>query len=191
MDRVGEIVIVQPGILIAQGERKKLPPIGSVLKTNSSVFCIVAAHSIDNKIPGRVPMAYGKPLNTLEFEQPQVFALMKWMFQLIPFGAFKDGAFVISYPKNAVEIHSLLFYATDDEIAQTISDLSLLDFLFGIDSAILPQRDEVIINFLTNYFSKFSAEELKNEYLRVFSHLAVTLREDYFTLKKMMDRVKI
>ena len=191
MEKVGEVVIVQPGILIAQGERKKLPSIGSVLKTDNAVFCIVASHSIDNRIPGRVPTAYGKPINVLEQEQPQVFALMKWMFQLIPFGAKNGSEIMISYPKDAVEIHSLLSYATDDEVFKTMADLTLLDFLFGIDKNAFPQRDEVVINFLDAYLKKFDGDPMKNEYIRIFSHLAIVLKDDYFTLKKIMDRVRI
>ncbi len=191
MKRIGEIVIVRPDVLIAQGERKALPPIGSVLKTDKGIFCIVASHSIDNRIPGRVPTAYGKSISTLEEEQPQVFALMKWMFQIIPFGALVNGEVNISYPTFAVEIHSLLYYANDEEIEEMLGDLSLTDFLFGIDKMVLPQRDEVIVAFLNNYFLNFSGESLKKEYLRVFSHLSVILRNDYTTLKKIMDRVKI
>lgn len=190
MKRIGEIVIVRPDVLIAQGERKELPSIGSILKTDSSVLCIVASHSIDNRIPGRVPTAYGKPISALEKEQPQVFALMKWMFQVIPFGELVEGKAKIFYPTSAIEIHTLLYNADTEEVVKTLNDLSLLNFFFDMDKMVLPQRDEVIAAFLNNYFMNFSDEPLRKEYLRVFSHLSVVLRNDYSTLKKMMDRVK-
>lgn len=44
---------------------------------------------------------------------------------------------------------------------------------------------------LNNYFSSVPEEERKSEYVKIFSNLARVLRNDYPSLKKLMDGVRV
>ncbi len=189
MKHIGEVITVRSDLLVAEGERNALPPLGSILKTDRGVLCLVVDHSIDNKIPGRMPIAYGKTIEQLEKEQPQVFALMKWMFQAIPFGTLKENGVELFLDK-VVEIHTLLFEASKDERNRVFNELHFFDFLFSIDRNVFPQRDKIIIYLINGYLSELS-EEKENEYVRIFSYISKILRNDYQLLKRIMDGVKI
>ncbi len=188
---LGEIIIVQPGLLLAEGKRGKLPPIGSIVKTQHPIYCIVVSHAIDSKIPGRLPIAYGKSIAELESEEPQVFELMKWMFQIVPFGSLKNEKLFIAYPANAIETHSTLDYATDSEIEKIFADdLSFINFLFRLDKSVIPMRDEAVINFLNKYFSLLPSENREKEYKKVMRHIAMLLKNDYFSLSAIISGVE-
>ena len=189
MKHIGEVITVRSDTLVAEGERNALPPLGSILKTDKGVLCIVVDHSIDNKIPGRMPIAYGKTVEQLEKEQPQVFALMKWMFQAIPFGVLKENAVELFLDK-VVEIHTLLFETGKDEREKVFKELRFFDFLFSIDKNMFPQRDKIIVSLVSDYLRDVS-EEKENEYVRIFSYVSKILRNDYQTLKRIMDGVSI
>ena len=182
------MITVSSDVLVAEGERNALPSLGSILKTDKGVLCLVIDHSIDNKIPGRMPIAYGKTIDQLEKEQPQVFALMKWMFQAIPFGVLEENTVELFLDK-VVEIHTLLFETQRKERNLVFKELRFFDFLFTIDKNMFPQRDKIITTLINSYLSDLS-EEKESEYVRIFSYVSKILRNDYQTLKRIMDGVK-
>ncbi len=191
MKQVGEIVIINFPVVIAEGKRGKLPPIGGIVKTDSDFLGIVVSHTVESKIPGRTAVAYWKKPSELEREQPQTFELMRWLFQVVIFGSEKGGAVEISLPEKSVEIHSLLFETSGEIAGKLFREKAFFNFIFGADSELFPQRNEIVLRMLNGYFSSVPEKERKSEYVKVFSNLARVLRNDYPSLKKLMDGVKI
>ncbi len=189
MKHIGEVITVRSDVLVAEGERSALPPLGTILKSDRGVLCLVVSHSIDNKIPGRMPIAYGKSIEQLEREQPQVFALMKWMFQAIPFGTLSEDS-VELFLNKVVEIHTLLFETRKEERDLVFKELRFFDFLFSIDKSVFPQRDKIIVSLVNAYLNDL-LEVKEDEYIRIFSYISKILRNDYQTLKYIMDGVGI
>ncbi len=136
-----------------------------------------------------MPIAYGKSIEQLEREQPQVFALMKWMFQAIPFGVLKENTVELFLDK-VVEIHTLLFETGKDERDLVFKEMRFFDFLFSIDKNVFPQRDKIIVSLINAYLNDLS-EVKEDEYVRIFSYISKILRNDYQTLKYIMDGVSI
>ncbi len=136
-----------------------------------------------------MPIAYGKSIEQLEREQPQVFALMKWMFQAIPFGTLSEGS-VELFLNKVVEIHTLLFETRKEERALIFKELRFFDFLFSIDKSVFPQRDKIIVSLINAYLNDL-LEVKEDEYVRIFSYISKILRNDYQTLKYIMDGVSI
>ncbi len=136
-----------------------------------------------------MPIAYGKSIEQLEREQPQVFALMKWMFQAIPFGTLSEGS-VELFLNKVVEIHTLLFETQKEERNLVFKELRFFDFLFSIDKSVFPQRDKIIVSLINAYLNDLS-EVKEDEYVRIFSYISKMLRNDYQTLKYIMDGVDI
>ncbi len=191
MEQIGEVVLVNFPLVIAEGKRGKIPQLGSIVKTDSNLLGIVVSHSIESKIPGRTPVAYGKSTVELEKEQPQVFDLMRWLFQVVFFGKVRNGAPEISLPEKSVEIHSLIF-ATDEEVTKKLlEERAFLNFIFGSDVGLFPQRNEIVLCLLREYFANLPDENKKAKYVKIFSNLAKILKNDYSSLKKLMDGVKI
>jgi len=190
MKHIGEVIMVRSDVLVAEGGRNALPPLGSILKSERGILSLVVNHSIDNKIPGRMPIAYGKSIEQLEKEQPQVFALMKWMFQAIPFGVLKGNS-VQLFLDEVVEIHTLLFETSKEERERVFKELRFFDFLFSIDNSVFPQRDKIIVSLINGYLGSIDESEKENEYIRIFSYISRILKNDYQMLKRTMDGVSI
>ncbi len=192
MKQIGEIVVVDFPLIVAEGKRGSLPALGSIVKTESGLLGIVASHTIESKIPGRVPIAYWKESEILEKEQPQVFALMKWMFRIILFGISDPGKIEIPALGNSAKIHSLVYLAENETVEEILTDKRFFSFLYDTDANLFPQRNQVVLNLLKSYFGKISDSREKTEkYERIFGNLAQILRNDYPSLKKLLDGVDI
>ncbi len=191
MEQIGEIIIINFPIVIAEGKKRNLPPLGSIVKTDSNFLAIVVSHSVESKIPGRTPIAYWKTARELENEQPQTFELMRWLFQMVVFGTEENGNPEVSLPEKSVEIHSLVFPADIGIVKKLIDGKSFFNFVFNADENLFPQRNEIILRLLRDYFKTVPEEEKKKERVKVFSNLSKILRNDYPSLKKLMEGVKI
>jgi len=188
MKKIGEIIAVESSFVIAEGKINMLPPLGSMIETGDSTiyYFLVTGLFTESRSPGRIPIAYGKPIGLLKQEQPQIFELMKWGFRAIPVGE-KGEKPQFLLPKNLPEIHSLLYQVPDKELKEIFRNISFIDALFCIDRDKIPERDEAIMYLIRKYISLLDESEKSDALLNVASRIALLLRSDYTTLKRFMD----
>jgi hypothetical protein len=191
MKSVGEILIVKPNFIAAEGERNKIPSIGSILKTSAAQagYLLVSDQFIESRIPGRTPAPYGLDYANIDEEQPQSNFLLRWMFQVTPVCSNYDGN-LESFDK-VPDIHSLLYELSDADADKILSNPIFIDFLFRIDEALLPQRNEVLMKLFRKYIAAVPSLKREDETLRILSRIAVILRNDYATLKKFARNLEV
>lgn len=190
MKSVGEILIVKPNFIAAEGERNMLPSIGSLLKTSAAQvgYLLVSDQFIESRIPGRMPAAYGLEYANIDEEQPQSNFLLRWMFQVTPVCSNYDG--ILESFDKVPDIHSLLYELGDADANKIMSNPIFIDFLFRIDEALLPQRNEVLMKLFRKYIAAILPLKREDEALRILSRIAVILRNDYATLKKFAKNLE-
>ncbi|MGC8722212.1 MAG: hypothetical protein ACP5SB_06505 [Caldisericaceae bacterium] len=190
MKSVGEILIVRPNFVAAEGKKDSIPTIGTLLKTNSArdEYLIVSDQFIESRIPGRVPTAYGLDYDMIDEEQPQSNFLLRWMFEVNPICS-KKGEALESFDRVPA-IHSLLYELTNEEMSNLISNPVFVDFLFRIDENLLPQRNEVLMKCFKKYIQTLNKDKRDEEALRILSRVSVILRNDYSTLKKFANNLE-
>lgn len=188
MEKVGEVIAVESSFVIAEGKMDMLPPLGSLVETQGSTIYhfLVTKLLTESRNPGRTPMAYGRPLDLLKQEQPQVFELMKWSFYAVPVGE-KNKKTKFLLPENLPEIHSLLYPVPDEELKEISKDISFIDTLFCIDKNKIPERDDAIMYLIQKYISLLDENEREDILLDIANRIAFLLRDDYITLKRFID----
>ncbi len=184
MEKIGEIIAVESSFIIAEGKMDTLPPLGSLVETrgNATYHFLVTRLFTESRNPGRLPMAYGRPLDLLKQEQPQLFELMRWSFRAVPVG---QKQFLL--PENLPEIHSLLYLTPYEELIRIFKNTSFIDALFCIDKEKVPERDDAIIYLIQKYISLLDESKREDELLRIANRIAFLLRDDYITLKRFID----
>ena len=184
MEKIGEIIAVESSFIIAEGKMDTLPPLGSLVETrgNATYHFLVTRLFTESRNPGRLPMAYGRPLDLLKQEQPQLFELMRWSFRAVPVG---QKQFLL--PENLPEIHSLLYLTPYEELIRVFKNTSFIDTLFCIDKEKVPERDDAIIYLIQKYISLLDESKREDELLRIANRIAFLLRDDYITLKRFID----
>ena len=184
MEKIGEIIAVESSFIVAEGKMNMLPPLGSLVETrgNATYRFLVTRLFTESRNPGRLPMAYGRPLDLLRQEQPQVFELMKWSFRAVPVG---QKQFLL--PENLPEIHSLLYLTPDEELMGIFKNASFIDALFCIDKEKVPERDDAVIYLIQKYISLLDESKKEDKLLGIANRIAFLLRDDYITLKRFID----
>ena len=187
MEKIGEIISVESSFIVAEGSANMLPSLGSLIKTNdnSCYYFLVVSLFTESRTPGRIPIAYGKQIDELKKEQPQIFELMKWGFRAVPIGK-KGEMGQLLLPAHLPEIHSLLCLVGSKELKEIFSNSSFIDALFCIDSDKVPERDEAIMRLIKNYIDFLKSDERSDALLDIASKITLILRDDYIVLKRFI-----
>ncbi len=191
MKSIGEILLLRPSFIAAEGKRDFIPPIGSLLKNNSKPlrYLIVVDQFVESRIPGRTPAPYGLDYGDIESEQPQSTFLMRWMYQLVPVCELNGTKY--EAPTGVPDIHTLLYWVEDAEFTEVLSSSSFMDFLFRIDETMLPQRNEVIMRLLRKFIVSVPQINRDKELLRILTRLSIIFRNDYSTLKQFIKSLEV
>ena len=78
MEKIGEIISVESSFIVAEGSVNMLPSLGSLIKTNdNSCYYFFGSQSFyrEQNTSGRISIVYGKQIDELKKEQPQIFGL--------------------------------------------------------------------------------------------------------------------
>ncbi len=187
MEKIGEIISVESSFIVAEGSANMLPSLGSLIKTNDSscYYFLVVSLFTESRTPGRIPIAYGKQIDVLKKEQPQIFELMKWGFRAVPVGK-KGETGQLLLPEHLPEIHSLLYLVSSEELKEIFGSSSFIDTLFCIDSDKVPERDEAIMRLIKNYIGFLKSDERSDALLDIAGKITLILRDDYTVLKRFI-----
>lgn len=191
MAHIGEIIILQPEMMVAEGKKDFLPSFGTLLKTQNkkvSHYLIVINQFVESKIPGRVPQTYGLDEESIEKEHPHFSYLLGWMFQLVPIAQLEDSHF--SFPNRLPPLHSLLFDVKDKELIYIFRDYNLVKAIFKIDEKEFPRRNLCFVNLAKNILNAFPEHEKSDALNDIYTSLTNVLREDFYTLRMIMREIE-
>ncbi len=191
MEHIGEILILQPNLILAEGKKDALPAIGSILKTKSSSlqhYLVVIEQIVDSRIPGRFPQAYGLPEEKVEEEHPHFAFLLSWMFQVFP--VLQKRGNIFSIPDTLPKIHSLVYEVDDRELLSLYKTSNLVNILFSLDEASFPKRNEIALKLLKKIIAAVPEKEKSDAIYEIFSSLTRYFRNDYYSLRKIMRELE-
>ncbi len=191
MAHIGEIVLIEPGFIVAEGKKDSLPAIGEVVHTRSRAinhYFIVANQFIQSKIPGRISSAYGMGEDFVEKEHPHFAYLFGWMFQVIPFIQSDGKSF--TFPDNLPSLHSLLNKVEGEELVELFKKCNVVKNLLRIDEKVFPGRTLSLINLLKSVIRAASDIERDEILQNAYESLASSLRDDYFTVRLIMREIE-
>lgn len=166
------------------------PDLGSlvVLKCNKYlVFGLIYNIEICSSDPNRIITAYKKDYAELKRDQPQIFQFLKTNFDCITVGYKDQNKLFYQLFPNPAFIHSFVYFATDEQIAEFFSDDQYLQLIFN-SSSLLFSLEELLLVILKNLSDK---SMLRQEYLEKFiESFSLLTGNDYRRLKLFLKRVE-
>lgn len=164
------------------------PPLGSIIRIDSKPVSFALVYQISTQCldPGRTPTAYGKSLNQLEQEHPEIFELLRTEFKAILIGHEDKGNIFPILPFQPPRIHSFVYLSPAEESSRLTTQP---EYLRRLLSASLSSVDELIVT-CTRQLLKVHPN--KNDFLLAAGkELASLIPEDYERLKSILRRINI
>ncbi len=187
MSRVGEIVESSTKGFVARSPRiGQSPSFGCFVKTDSKpvVYGLVYEIITESRDPGRKPDPYGKSIEELKREQPEIFELLKTEFRALTIAYSEKESIRFSLPPIPPHIHYFVYECTREEVELLSSEDFFLRTI--ISSPNVPV-DDLIISSL-RYAQ--DARQFDKEYLvRMGKSLARFFRDDYERLSSVLRRL--
>lgn len=191
MAHIGEIIILQPEIIVAEGKKDFLPPVGSILKTSSRKiihYSVVVNQFVESKIPGRVPRPYGLDEEEVEGEHPQFSYLMGWMFQIVFFAQEENK--IYEFPDCLPQIHSLLYKVEGAELTKLFNSFDIANAIFKIEDKFFPNRNICFAKMIRRIVKGFPEYERSEVLDKVYTSLSRIFRDDFNTLRGIMRDIE-
>ena len=193
MQRVGEVIEAGSTGFIAQCyELYRLPPLGSLVKTNNEeleLYAVVCNATTTGLEPGRRPIARGKDEESEEAiykSNPQLEKLLKSEFSVLVVGHRADNKINHYLPPVPARIHSFVHSCSAKEVKEFSQSFGFLNILLNANPS-LPQ-DELVAACLRQ-MSRVQ-EDSHGFLVTAGKYLANLLGGDYYQLKSILERIK-
>ncbi len=191
--RVGEDIEAGSTGFIAQCyELYRLPPLGSLVKTNNEeleLYALVCNATTTGLEPGRRPIARGKDEESEEAiykSSPQLEKLLKSEFSVLVVGHKADDKINHYLPPVPARIHSFVYSCSAEEVKEFSQSFGFLNILLNANPS-LPQ-DELVAACLRQ-MSRVQEDNL-GFLVTAGKYLANLLGGDYYQLKSILERIK-
>lgn len=191
MAHIGEIIILQPDIIVAEGKKDFLPPVGSILKTSNREivhYSVVVNQFVESKIPGRVPRPYGLDEEEVEEEHPQFPYILGWMFQIVFFAQEENGNY--EFPDRLPRMHSLLYEVDEKELFELFNSFDIENAVFKIDEKYFPNRNICFAKMVKRIMKSFPEYERPEALDKIYTSLSRIFRDDFATLRGIMRDIE-
>ncbi|MFH1662349.1 MAG: hypothetical protein ABH934_00250 [Chloroflexota bacterium] len=191
--RAGEVIEASTTGFIAQCyELYRLPPLGSLVKTNNEeleLYAVVCNATTSSLEPGRRPIARGKDEESEEAiykSSPQLEKLLKSEFSTLVVGHKTNGKINHYLPPVPARIHSFAYLCTDEEVKEFSQSFGFINILLNANPS-LPQ-DELVAACLRQ-MSRVQ-DDSHGFLVAAGKYLASLLGGDYKQLKSILERIK-
>jgi hypothetical protein len=191
--RVGEVIEAGSTGFTAQCyELYRLPPLGSLVKTNNEeleLYAVVCNATTTGLEPGRRPIARGKDEESEEAiykSSPQLEKLLKSEFSVLVVGHKADDKINHYLPPVPARIHSFVYSCSAEEVKEFSQSFGFLNILLNANPS-LPQ-DELVAACLRQ-MSRVQ-EDSHGFLVTAGKYLANLLGGDYYQLKSILERIK-
>ncbi len=191
--RVGEVIEAGSTGFTAQCyELYRLPPLGSLVKTNNEeleLYALVCNATTTGLEPGRRPIARGKDEESEEAiykSSPQLEKLLKSEFSVLVVGHKADDKINHYLPPVPARIHSFVYSCSAEEVKEFSQSFGFLNILLNANPS-LPQ-DELVAACLRQ-MSRVQEDNL-GFLVTAGKYLANLLGGDYYQLKSILERIK-
>lgn len=205
-EAIGEIIQTSTTEITGQSKLKvDGPGFGSLVCVGKAPRCIAVVFNVE--VVG--PEGYRKPAMTgiaedqLPAQHPQLFALLRKQFQALLIGEMVNGRFLYGLPSRPPGLHAGVAHC-DKELMQAIgADLGFFRLIFDSGRA---SSEELLLKVCMNLLQANGARQddelaaLKRDdekqtdkaaAVKIGKALSDLYRDDYETLRRMMERLEL
>ena len=193
VQRAGEVIEASTTGFIAQCyELYRLPPLGSLIKTNNEklgLYAVVCNATTTSLEPGRKPIARGKDEESEEGiykSSPQLEKLLKSEFSALVVGHRTNDKINHYLPPVPARIHGFVYICPAEEVKEFSQSFGFLNILLNANPS-LPQN-ELVAACLRQMGQ---VQEDSHDFLvTAGKYLASLLSGDFNQLKSILERIK-
>lgn len=173
-------------------DSENLAIFGSLVKVKSkdqTIFAIVYNIEIQSADPHRVITVYKREEAILKRDYPQIFEFLKTTLSCITVGykEHKNDILIYQLAPKPPQIHSFVYFATQQETIAFFSDEQYLNLLFNF-SKYLTTLDELLLAVLKLLSDNLTLKkDTVEKFINIFSILT---GNDYKRLKIFLKRAK-
>lgn len=185
---IGEIIAASTSEITGQCRRER--PVfayGSYIAAGREPRCIGVVYNVETTSldPNRRPIALERDEDELERNYPQLKSLLRNQFQAILIGTMQNGVFRYGLPSIPPGLHAQAIPCTEEEIRAIGEHPGFLRLL--VDSG-KSSPEELILCCCQRLLDALG---WRNEHtLRIGKALSDLYRDDYDTLRRLIDRLE-
>lgn len=174
-------------------DQKKIPSLGELVSvidrdTNQHILGCVVQIERGTTEQGRMPFAYGKTIDELLQEQPQIFAFLTTIITVTILGYENQntGGIVYALPAQPSSLHSFVHFCSSTFENKFFSNPLFLPLLFKKTTI---EIDEILIGIIRRLISQ-NPEFNQRSFQELYHMFSFLIGSDYRRLKLFLRRIE-
>ncbi len=188
MKTTGEVIYTSTTEIIGQCRQNCRPPdFGSFIRVGKEAPCIGVVYNAETTSidPNRRPMALGLPEDQLPQAYPQLASLLRSQFHALLVGLMDKDGFQYCLPRTPPTLHAQVNECLDDEIRTVSQDLGFLRLIYASGKS---STEDLLLSVSR---CMIEAQGWKREEaIRIGKAVSEIYRDDYDTLKRIINRLE-